>query len=67
MQDGEPEYKLDMAVPNGIMLMLIGLLVLLTPFTTQVPETQWAMDIVAGAVLSVGGLASLLWARLRRT
>ena len=61
----KPTYKLNMSVPNGIILGLIGLLVLLTPLTTDVPEHQLPMDLIAGSVLIIGGMTSLAWG-LRR-
>lgn len=48
-------------VPNGIILGLIGVLILLTPLTTEVAGLQLAMDLVAGGVLLVGGMISLMY------
>ena len=64
--DDKSTYKLNMALPNGIILGLIGLLVLLTPLTTEVPEHQLLMDVIAGAVLFTGGMVSLIKGLYRR-
>ncbi len=60
MKDTNDKFKLGMAVPNGIITGLIGVLVLLTPLTVEVAEHQLAMDLIAGAVLTVGGFVSLV-------
>ncbi len=59
MQDKEPKSAINMAAPNGIILALIGLLVLITPLTTEVHGSRLTMDIVAGAALVIGGGISL--------
>ena len=61
MQQEQSKGKMNMGVLNGIILGLIGLLVLVTPLTTEVPQNQLKIDIIAGAVLLLGGLVSLLW------
>jgi hypothetical protein len=64
-QEGS-EYRMPIAVPNGIILALIGVLVLLTPVFEVVPHSKLSMDIVAGSVMVVGGALSALWGLLRR-
>ena len=64
-EDGR-KYDLKIAIPNGIILGLIGVLVLITPMTVEVRGRGLTMDLVAGAVLVVGGAVSLLWGLLRR-
>lgn len=64
--DDESPFKLNMGVPNGIILGLIGLLVLLTPLTTEVTEHQLLMDVIAGVVLITGGIMSLIKGVYRR-
>ena len=61
MQQGSSEYRMPIAVPNGIILALIGILVLLTPLVEEVPRSKLAMNTVAGGVMTVGGILSLLW------
>jgi len=59
MKDKESKLALNMAVPNGIILALIGLLVLITPLAAEVRGSRLTMDIVAGAALVIGGGISL--------
>jgi len=66
MEENESKYKLNMAVPNGIILGLIGLLVVVTPLTTSVSGNHLIMDLVAGTVLIVGGSVSLVLGLRRR-
>ena len=61
MKENNSKYKLNMGVPNGIILGLIGLLVLLTPLTIEIERSQIKIDIIAGGILLAGGLVSLLW------
>jgi uncharacterized membrane protein HdeD (DUF308 family) len=61
MQQGQSEYRMPIAVPNGIILALIGILVLLTPLVEEVPRSKLAMNLIAGGVMTVGGILSLLW------
>ncbi len=65
MQQESSEYRMPIAVPNGIILALIGILVLLTPLVEEVPPSKLTIDLVAGGVMTVGGMLSLLWG-LRR-
>ena len=64
-QDGS-EYRMPIAVPNGIILGLIGALVLLTPLFEVVPRSKLTMNIVAGSVMVVGGILSVVWGLRRR-
>ncbi|MDM8004942.1 MAG: hypothetical protein QUV05_02150 [Phycisphaerae bacterium] len=66
MQEKTTEYRMPIAIPNGIILALIGVLVLVTPLVETVEPSKLRMNIIAGAVMTVGGLASLLWG-LRQT
>ena len=59
-------YELNMAVPNGIILGLIGLLVLITPLATELSTRALVMDLIAGGVLVIGGLASFVWGWRRK-
>lgn len=61
MQEKPTEYRLPIAVPNGIILALIGVLVLLTPLVETVESGKVVMNLIAGVVMTAGGLASLLW------
>jgi len=60
MGKDESEYRLRLGIPNGIVLSLIGMLVLVTPLTIKIPENQLAMDLIAGAALVIGGLVSFI-------
>ncbi len=66
MHEKPTEYRLPIAVPNGIILALMGVLVLVTPMVEAVEPSKLRMNIIAGVVMTVGGLASLLWG-LRQT
>ena len=55
-------FKLNMAVPNGIILGIIGALVLITPLAAEGMERhQVVLDLIAGGILLVGGVGSLVY------
>ena len=54
-------YKLSMGIPNGIILALLGILVLVTPLAREIPPHQVPLDIIAGGALLAGGIVSFLW------
>lgn len=62
MSDANSDGKTRLAIPNGIILSLIGALLLITPLTVEIPDWQKPMDWIAGGTLLAGGLASLAWA-----
>lgn len=64
-QGEDKQDVLSMAVPNGLIQGLIGVLVLLTPVVAEVPAHQLAMDLIAGGILVVGGTFSLVWGMRR--
>jgi len=66
MDGKESKNPMSLLVPNGIILGLIGLLVLLTPLTTEVAGHDLVMDMIAGGVLMVGGMLSLAWGLRKR-
>ena len=57
----EHNFRLNIAVPNGIILTLIGILVLVTPLFTELTRLNLLIDILAGAILTAGGGLSLLF------
>ncbi len=57
----EHNFRLNIAIPNGIILTLIGILVLVTPLFTELTQLNLLIDILAGAVLTAGGGVSLLF------
>ena len=67
MSDPRPKSEIGMAVPNGIILALIGVLVLLTPLVSEMSPDQRSMDWVAGTLLVVGGVGSLVWGLTRKS
>lgn len=66
MPQTESQYRMPIAVPNGIILALIGALVLATPLFEPVPPSKLVMNLLAGGTMILGGLASLLWGLKRR-
>ena len=54
------KYNLNIALLNGIILTLIGILVLLTPFTVSLSPGELLVDIIAGMLLTLGGGLSLI-------
>jgi len=66
MKNKDSKLTLNMAVPNGIILALIGVLVLITPLATEIRGDRLAMDLVAGGALVIGGGISLAWGLTRR-
>jgi hypothetical protein len=59
MEQKQSEYKLSMAIYNGIMLALVGILVAATPLTTEIPANQLKMVYISGGGLVVGGLVAI--------
>ena len=66
MEEKQTEYKLSMATLNGIILALIGILVLVTPMTTDIPAQQLKAVYIAGAILTLGGLATVAFGLLKK-
>lgn len=66
MTEKHTEPGLPIAIPNGVILMLIGVLVLLTPLVEPIARAQLPMDLVAGFMLVVGGAVSIGWGVRRR-
>ncbi len=66
MKEKDSNFTLNMAVPNGIILALIGVLVLITPLATEIRGDRLTMDLVAGAALVIGGGVSLVLGLKRR-
>lgn len=66
MQDKRTEYRLPIAIPNGIILGIIGLLVMLTPLVEHVEDTKVAMDLISGGCMLAGGILSLVWGLRKR-
>ena len=60
----EHSLELNIGIPNGIILSVIGILVLLTPLFHELPPESVAIDIAAGVLLIAGGCLSL-WFGLR--
>lgn len=55
----EREFTLNIGIPNGIILTIIGVLVLLTPVVHDMILSHILIDIAAGLILVGGGLLSL--------
>jgi len=67
MAKEQNETKLRLAIPNGIILGLIGLLVLLTPWAADVPKDRLFVDYIAGIILVLGGLISVIFGLANRS
>ncbi|MFC1509277.1 hypothetical protein ACFL60_06285 [Candidatus Omnitrophota bacterium] len=53
------EFTLNIGIPNGIILTVIGILVLVTPIVHPMDKTSVLIDILAGIILIGGGSISL--------
>ncbi len=66
MTEGDQRYSLNVGIPNGLILMAVGVLVLLTPLTTEMTPAQARIDLLAGLLMLAGGAVSLGWGLLSR-
>ena len=57
--ENEHQFNLNIGIPNGIILTLIGILVLVTPLFTDLSPCNILVDIIAGIILTVGGGLSM--------
>ena len=53
------DFKLNIGIPNGLILTVIGILVLLTPVFHDLARSHVLIDITAGVVLVTVGCISL--------
>ena len=53
------EFTLNIGIPNGIILTVIGILVLITPLMHPMDKTSVLIDVLAGIILIGGGSVSL--------
>ena len=51
-----PTKTINIALPNGIILTLIGFFLFITPFATELEPTERMLDWVAGGILIAGGI-----------
>ncbi|MCE5249221.1 hypothetical protein LLG96_03275 [bacterium] len=58
MEDDHP-FKLNIAIPNGIILTVLGILVALTPLVHDMIRPHALIDWLAGLLLIGGGGSSL--------
>ena len=56
----------DSNIPGGTILALIGIMVLLTPLVTDLSTKGLVMDLIAGAVLLVTGITSIMFGLKRK-
>lgn len=59
------EFNFHLAVPSGIILTILGILVLITPLTTAIPSHQIKVDVIAGSMMTLSGVICLLWGLYR--
>ncbi len=57
----ETESRLGIALLNGAVLSLIGILVLVTPWVTELTDSERRLDNIAGSALLIVGLGLLYW------
>jgi len=55
------EGRFGIALLNGGVLSLIGLLVLATLFVTDLTESQRNLDLMAGSIMLISGIFLLYW------
>ncbi len=55
----EHDFTLNIGIPNGIILTIIGILVLLTPVVHDMILSHILIDVAAGLILIGGGVLSL--------
>ena len=55
------DFKLNIGIPNGLILTVIGILVLLTPVFHDLAMSHVLIDIAAGIVLLTVGCISLYY------
>ena len=55
----EHSFELNIGLPNGIILTVIGILVVVTPLFHSMPREHILIDIAAGGILICGGILSL--------
>jgi len=61
------EVGVPMASINGVVLTLIGILLLMTPFTIKDMDQQKAViDYIAGGVLTTAGIISFICGQLKK-
>jgi len=53
------EFSLDIGIPNGIILIIIGCLVILTPVVHTIAREGVIIDVAAGSILVLIGCVSL--------
>lgn len=62
----DEKYKLDIALPNGVIMTLIGLLVIMSPLASDLTKKQVSLDYLAGGILMAAGIVSIGWGIIRR-
>lgn len=58
MKEDEKTHNtsIPIALPNGIVITLIGFFLCLTPFATELEPKEEILDWIAGGLLLVGGI-----------
>ena len=51
--------NVSMILINGLILGIVGVLILITPFVVDIPSDKICLDMIAGGVLLVVGLICL--------
>jgi len=62
--ENAPKKTIHIALPNGVILTLIGFFLFITPFAVALEMRDRVLDWVAGALLMAGGLVQI-WVGLR--
>ena len=63
MTEKHDRFELTLWQPAGVILLILGGLTLLTPLFTPLSQMAFIIDMVAGSVLALAGIAALLCGR----
>ena len=61
--NSQEKFTLSIWLPAGIVLLVLGILTLLTPFFTHLETQSFVLDMIAGSILALAGLLGILRGR----
>lgn len=59
MPSPKEKFILSIWFPAGIVLLVLGILTLLTPFFAELQTQSFVLDMIAGSILSLAGAVGL--------